>query len=242
MDQKNIKYRVYTNWAKFLGCNYSELLVPKVSVIQHSESLNGYNGFYCFNNGTSCMISAPVKYVGKLDKAVSGLTPNQAFDAELLGHSIGDQHKKIIGPAFQGYIDNTSVLQASSSSVVEYKTEQHRTLLKELRDSCSETDWQHSSIDEQKSPILLKILNKKIVAAGSWRKGESGFFSIGIISHPAHRGKGHAKSVVNALTKRGLSRGATMHYQTLESNTSSVAIAHSLGYERLGRTLAIRMS
>ena len=80
------------------------------------------------------------------------------------------------------------------------------------------------------------------MAAGSWRRGESGFLSVGIITHPAHRGKGHAKKVVNALTQRGLTNGATMHYQTLEFNTPSVAIAQSLGYKRLGRTIAIRLS
>ncbi|MFI8685805.1 GNAT family N-acetyltransferase [Rossellomorea sp. NPDC077527] len=242
MPQSTIKYRVYAYWADFLGCDYSELITPTVSVVQHSESLSGYNGIYCFNNGTSCLISAPAKYVAELHKAVSGHGPDQAFDAEWLVHSIGDQYERIIGPAFQGYVDSDSFLQASSESVVELKTEQHKMLLKELREACTEMEWQHSSIDEEKGPIFLRILNEKAVAAGSWRKGESGFLSVGIISHPTHRGKGHAKAVVNDLTKRGLSSGTMMHYQTLESNTSSVAIAQSLGYVRLGRTLAIRLS
>ncbi|MCA1054271.1 GNAT family N-acetyltransferase [Rossellomorea aquimaris] len=242
MTQKDLKYRVYANWAKFFGCDISELLTPTVCVREHSESLNGYNGIYCFNNGTSCIISAPGQFVTKVERAVSSLGPDQAFDAELLGHAIGDQHKKIIGPAFQGYTDRDRFLQASSSSVVDLKTDQHKTLLEQLRESCTEIEWQHSSIDEEKSPILLRVLNDKAVAAGSWREGESGILSIGIISHPAYRGKGHAKAVVNALTNRGITSGATMHYQTLESNSSSVAVAQSLGYERLGRTLAIRMS
>ncbi|MBN8191870.1 GNAT family N-acetyltransferase [Bacillus sp. NTK074B] len=242
MPQKNMKHRVDTHWAEFFGCDGTQMIAPTVSVIQHSDRLRGYNGIYCFNNGTSCIISSPVKYIRELDKAVNGLGPDQAFDSELLGHSIGDEHIKIIGPAFQGYVDSDSFIKQSSTSVVELQTEQQKTLLKELRESCTEIEWQHSSIDEEMSPILLRILNGKVVAAGSWRKGESGFLSIGIISHPAHRGQGHAKAIVSALTKRGVTTGATMHYQTLESNTPSVAIAQSLGYVRLGRTMAIRLS
>ncbi|WP_226673486.1 GNAT family N-acetyltransferase [Rossellomorea aquimaris] len=242
MPQKNMNDRVYAHWANLLGCDYSQLIAPTVSVVKHSEGLNGYNGIYFFNNRTSCIISAPPKYISELDKAVGGLEPDQAFNGDLLGHSIGDGHIKIIGPAFQGYVDSDSFLQASSPSVVVLETEHHKALLKELRESCTEIEWQHSSIDEERSPILLRILNGKAVAAGSWRKGESGFLSIGIISHPSYRGQGHAKTVVNALTKQGLTTGATMHYQTLESNTSSVAIAQSLGYVRLGRTMAIRLS
>ncbi|MCC5801178.1 GNAT family N-acetyltransferase [Rossellomorea vietnamensis] len=242
MVQKDMTYRVYANWAKFLGCDYSELLVPNVKVLHHSKSLDGYNGIYAFSNEISCIISTPPKYVSVLGKAVMNLRPDAVFDTEWLGQLLNGKHTKIIGPAFQGYVEDDSLLQASSSSVIEYKSEHHRTLLEELRESCSEIEWQHSSIDEQKSPILLQILNGKIVAAGSWRWGESGFLSVGIITQPAHRGKGHAKKVVNALTQRGLTSGATMHYQTLESNIPSVAIAKALGYKRLGRTIAIRLS
>ncbi|TMU85843.1 GNAT family N-acetyltransferase [Bacillus sp. BHET2] len=242
MVQKDMTYRVYANWAGFLGCDYSDLLVPNVRVLQHSKSLEGYNGIYAFSNEISCIISAPPKYVPLLGEGVRNLRPDVVFDAEWLGQSINGKYTKLIGPAFQEYLENDSLLQTSSSSVVEYKSEHHRTLLEELRDSCSEIEWQHSSIDEQKKPILLQILNGKVVAAGSWRRGESGFLSVGIITHPAHRGKGHGKKVVNALTKRGLTGGAIMHYQTLESNIPSVAIAQSLGYKRLGRTIAIRLS
>lgn len=242
MVQKDMIDRVYAHWTEFLGCDYSDLIVPNVKVLQHSKSLDGYNGIYTFSNGISCIISAPLKYVPVLGKAVRNLGPAVVFDAEWLSQSLDGKHANIIGPAFQGYIEDDSLLQTSSSSVIEYKSEHHRTLLEELRDSCSEIEWQHSSIDEEKSPILLQILHGKVVAAGSWIKGESGFLSVGIITHPAYRGKGHAKTIVNALTQRGLTSGATMHYQTLESNTPSVSIAQSLGYKCFGRTIAIRLS
>ncbi len=242
MVQKDMTYQVNAHWAKFLGCDYSDLLVPNVKVLQHSKSLDGYNGIYAFSNGISCIISASPKYVTVLGETVRNLRPDVVFDGEWLGQSINGNYTKIIGPAFQGYVENDSLLQAPPSSVIEYKSEHHRTFLEEFRDSCSEIEWKHSSIDEEKRPILLQILNGKVVAAGSWRKGESGFLSVGIITHPDHRGNGHGKKVVNALTQRGLTSGATMHYQTLESNTPSVAIAQSLGYKRLGRTIAIRLS
>lgn len=241
MVKEQTKLHVYAGWADRLGCTLTDLTYSNLIVRHHSENFEGYNGVYCFYNGTTCVISAPPKYVLRIEKTVKALHPKEAFDVDLIVQAIGIRQPKVIGPAYQGYVDTDTSLQPPSSTVVDLETDRHRVLLEELRNSCAEIEWEHSAIDEQRLPILLCMNGERAVSAGSWRRDSSGCLSIGIISHPAFRGKGHAKAVVSALTRRGLASGAIMHYQTLESNTPSVGIAQSLRYERLARTMAIRI-
>ena len=240
MDEET-RFKVYKDWAERFDCDISSMTMPNVIVREHSKSLKGYNGIYCFFNGTTNIISSPTKYTSYINRAISGRHPMETFDANFLVKSIDVGKYKVIGPAFQGYIDRASFLEASSLEVVELVTSNQLSLLYDLRKSCSETEWEHSSIEINRQPILARISDERIVAAGSWRVEESGFLSVGILSHPDYRGKGHAKAVVSALTRKGLEDGFTMHYQTLMSNGSSVAIAKSLGFEKLACTLAIRI-
>jgi hypothetical protein len=240
--QKETRFHVYKDWSERLGCDFSDMNIPNVIVRQHSKTLERYSGIYCFYNGTSCIISAPAIYVRGIDVAVRGSCPKEAFDANLLTKMIGSDNYQVIGPAFQGYNDLASFKESTPLAVVDIVTEQQRDLILDLRKSCSEVEWEQSDIDYNRQPIMARICDEKVVAAGSWRVEVSGFLSIGIISHPDYRGSGHAKAVVNALTSKGLKTGAIMHYQTLKSNTSSVAIAHSLGYQELACTLAIKLS
>ncbi|MEK5216950.1 GNAT family N-acetyltransferase [Psychrobacillus sp. FSL H8-0487] len=241
MVQEKTRHSVNRDWAERLGCKISDMTTPNLIVKQHSESLKEYHGIYCFYNGTTCVISAPPKYVSRINTALSECRPEEAFDVELLTDAIDSDNYQIIGPAFQGYVDASSFMEQKTHEVVELVTEHQLALLQELRLSCSETEWKHSDIDFQRRPIIARFCDEKIVTAGSWRVESSGIISVGIISHPNYRGNGHAKAVVSALTSKGLKTGATMHYQTLKSNTSSVAIAHSLGYKELAHTIAIRL-
>jgi predicted GNAT family acetyltransferase len=66
--------------------------------------------------------------------------------------------------------------------------------------------------------------------------------NVGIVTHPAQRGRGYARAVVSAMTAFGLARGAVLRYQTLQANAPAVAIARALGYQEYARTLAVRLA
>lgn len=241
MLQEKTRHSVYRDWAERFECKISDMTTPNLIVRQHSRSMKEYHGIYCFYNGTTCVISAPPSYVSRIKIAVNERRPEEVFDVELLTKSIGSDNYQVIGPTFQGYIDDGSFIEQKTHEVVELVTEHHLASLQDFRVSCSETEWEYSDIDFQRRPIIACFCDEKVVAAGSWRVERSGILSVGIISHPNYRGNGYAKAVVSTLTSKGLKTGATMHFQTLKSNTSSVAIAHSLGYKELVSTLAIRL-
>jgi RimJ/RimL family protein N-acetyltransferase len=65
---------------------------------------------------------------------------------------------------------------------------------------------------------------------------------VGILTHPAYRGRGYGTAVVSAMTTYGLTAGALVQYRALAANVASVAIAQALGFGRFGQTLAVRLT
>ena len=80
------------------------------------------------------------------------------------------------------------------------------------------------------------------MAAAEIGAGGDRLLHIGILTHPAYRGRGFGKAVVSAMTTYGLATGAVVQYRTLAGNLASVAIAHALGFQDFGQTLAVRLS
>lgn len=241
MVQEKTRQSIYRDWSERLGCKISDMSSSNIVVRQHAGALKEYHGIYCFYNGTTCIISAPSEYVSRINIAVSERQPEEAFDVELLTNSIDSENYQLVGPAYQGYIDDSSFMEQETHNIVELVTEHQLASLQDFRLACSQTEWEHSDIDLQRRPILARFCDKKIVAAGSWRVERSGTLSVGVISHPDYRGQGYGKEVVSALTSKGVKTGATVHFQTLKSNTSSVAIAKSLGFKELASTLSISL-
>jgi RimJ/RimL family protein N-acetyltransferase len=114
--------------------------------------------------------------------------------------------------------------------------------LHRLEMACDQTEWEHSTIVWGQSPVFGCLVGEEVAAAGTLRPWGEGILSVGIITHPAHRGKGYAHAVVSSMSAYGLAQGAVLRYQTLQANISAVAIAQALGYQEYGQTLAVRLT
>jgi predicted GNAT family acetyltransferase len=98
-----------------------------------------------------------------------------------------------------------------------------------------------SAIQLDHVPIFAVERAGELLAAASAPDDGSGVASVGVITHPAWRGRGYGAAVVSALTADRLAAGVILHYQTLRANTASVAIASALGYHDLATALGIRL-
>lgn len=80
-----------------------------------------------------------------------------------------------------------------------------------------------------------------LLAAASLTRDGARLVAVGVIAHPAARGRGYGRAMVSALTAWALAQGASVHYQTPRANVASVAIARALGYQDLASALAVRL-
>lgn len=64
--------------------------------------------------------------------------------------------------------------------------------------------------------------------------GDTRLADIGVVTLPAYRGQGRAKSVVHALARHALAEGYEPQYRCQLDNASSIALAGSAGFESIG--------
>jgi predicted GNAT family acetyltransferase len=84
-------------------------------------------------------------------------------------------------------------------------------------------------------------LGGELVAAGRLHDVREQVLSVGVLTHPDHRGHGYGSAVASAMTRYGIESGRIMLYRTLLSNRASVQIATSLGYPEYCTTLFARL-
>ena len=63
---------------------------------------------------------------------------------------------------------------------------------------------------------------------------------LGVITHPAGRGKGYGRAVVSAMTAHTVRAGKVPQVQTLQANLAAIALAEALGYEQVYSSIALR--
>jgi RimJ/RimL family protein N-acetyltransferase len=228
---------VDAHWAAHLNCAVEDLYSQRVIVTRHPRLVR-YPEALLFRRGATCIIAAPDKLVASLSKAKAQLKAEEGFDKGLLESLFGSGIEQVVGPAWIGYADEAILLRAESCGVRLLNPDEESPL-RDLAESCSPIEWEHSDIEFTRQPICCRFLNDQAVAAASYRICKHNLAHIGVISHPAYRGRGYGKAVVSGISEQGLSRGLVMQYRTLESNAASVAIARSLGFQLYAETIAV---
>jgi len=97
------------------------------------------------------------------------------------------------------------------------------------------------AIDPRRRRIFARFHGGEIAAATSWEEQAHGLLHVGVITHPAYRRRGHGLAVGSAITAHGLDRGGVLQWQTLLSNTGSLAIGRALGYQQRFETVSVRL-
>src|SRR5260221_5973905 len=230
---------VDAQWAATLGCVVEDLRRPGVQVAPHG-TLAGYRGAMLLRRGDACVVSVPLAMVGAVRRQIAGCTADEVFTVPSLTGLFGNAVERIVGPAWQGCADSSD-FQPLATRETRLLQPVDEWALHRLEMACDRTEWEHSTIVWGQPPVFGCFVGKEVIAAGTLRPWGEGGLSVGIITHPAHRGQKYARAVVSAMSAYGLAQGAILRYQTLQANVSAVAIAQTLGYQEYGQTLAARL-
>ncbi|MGG0186863.1 GNAT family N-acetyltransferase [Bacillus rhizoplanae] len=239
MTLKETTKAIYEYLGKELEVDCFSLHNGQLLIVEHSGELKRYKGAYLVRNEYWCVCSVPKAFLQMVQQRISMKPIDIVFERDFLQNLFGSYVDIIIGPTFLGYANKTDFYPVFTHQVSLIDEMQHDYLY-ELKEECSELEWERSDIELNRQPIMGCFVQNKLVAAGSWRD-KGGVLSIGILTHPQYRKQGFGKAIVSALTQYGLQCGGIMQYQTLESNTSSVSIASSLGYKRLLQSISVRL-
>jgi predicted GNAT family acetyltransferase len=120
-------------------------------------------------------------------------------------------------------------------------TPEDEAALRSLADACEVEAWERAGIAFDEPNVLGCFVDARLVAAARYRPAWGQTAHIGVVTHPAYRGRGYGRAVVSAATAQGLEAGFIVLYQTLVANAPSVALATGLGYQSYATHLAVRL-
>jgi GNAT superfamily N-acetyltransferase len=151
---------------------------------------------------------------------------------------LGDEVDQIIRPAFIGYADGAT-FRALAPNTARLLGAGDAARVAELRAECGAVEWEHGGSELGQSPAAGVYISERLVALAGYKVWGGGIAHISVITHPRYRGKGYAAAAVSALTATVLAQGLVPPYRTLESNATSMHVAHRLGFVRYGVSIAV---
>lgn len=147
---------------------------------------------------------------------------------------------RVVGPAFIGYLDEATFAgddQIESRLLDDSDAE----VIEALRAACEPLAWTEGG--PAGTVAALGVFRGSTLAAlSSYEIWSERIAHIGIVTHPAHRGRGLGTAAVRAMTRIALARKLVAQYRTLLANAPSMAIARRLGFERYATTVSISFS
>jgi GNAT superfamily N-acetyltransferase len=232
---------VDTYWAGLFGCPGSHFSSRDTLVVPHT-GLGDYPGVYFFARKDSLLVSTPPERLAELSPRLVGLRPAAIKDLPGLRERIGLATGEELGPLFIGYTDARTFVTPSPTEGVRLLTEADRPALEAMRAACSETDWEYGGCDFSERPVVGQFVGNSLTAVGSYAEWGGEIAHLSVITHPDYRKQGHGKGIVSAVTQEALRRAFVPQYRTRYANAPSLALATSLGFVELARSVAIKLA
>ncbi len=190
-------------------------------------------GFYAVAIGPACVVLAPPE----LHDAFAALSPAALVDPEVVTRAL-PARSALIGPALVAYASEVAQILPEPAQLADARA----PALVALRSSVSADEWRHANLDAASGAIFVARERGTAIAASGAETLLSEVAHIGVVTHPAHRKRGHGRRVVAACARAAEQAGRLAQYQTLAANLPALAVARSLGFEPLATTLAARWS
>jgi GNAT superfamily N-acetyltransferase len=226
-------------WAEFLGIQADDWQTPGVSYRAH-VGLSGYRGFWCFRRNDRVVVSAPARWVARLQALLAGWRPERLMEQSSLAEALGADFERSVGPAFQGCLEAERFVNRAGPPVRKLTLED-ADAVERFRTECGTADWGQSGLDEAQAWRHAYFEGTNVTAMAGYRAKRDDAGDPCILTHPTFRGGGRGAAVASAVVADALSNGKLMLYQTLESNEAAVRLALTLGYERYANHVAVRL-
>lgn len=231
--------RVAAYWSSRLGCEVAALQAPGVTLVGHAPALQRYRGAFMLRMGEAVVASVPHPYLEAVGAAARGA--DGIFSVAFARHTFGTAVEAVEGPSWLGYVD-AEAFRPPDSGTIRQLSERDVVPLWQLADACNATDWENSGISFEGTIGFGSFDGDTLVAASMLDRRGDGLMEVGVLTHPAHRGRGYARAVVSAAIRLGLQQCPLLQYRTLESNRASVGMARGLGFQQCASSIAVRLA
>jgi GNAT superfamily N-acetyltransferase len=230
--------KVDAYWASYFGIPDKDFTSPKTIVVPHS-TLAGYDGALVFRHDGTCIVSVPESVPDIERTKLRALKPAEAFDPKALAKVFVINSDKVAGPAWLGIADRADFKCSKSSARILGDSDEEA--VQKLAEGCGELAWKQSKLLQVRKPLFGLFSGKDLVAVSGYIVLGNILAYIGVITHPAHRGKGHAKAVVSSAVADAFSKGFVAQWRTPEANEGAVSLAKAMGFQHYASTYDVQL-
>lgn len=230
--------KVDAYWASYFGVSPADLAGNKTLVVTHA-ALDTYDGALAFRRGEACIVSVPASTPEIERTKLRAAKPAEAFDPKFLGRVFVINSDKVSGPAWLGIADPANFKPAKSEARVLGDADEDA--VQKMAEGCGELAWKQSKLLQVRKPLFGLFSGKDLAAVSGYVVMGNALAYIGVITHPAHRGKGHAKAVVSSAVADAFSKGLVAQWRTPQANEGAVALAKAMGFQPYASTYDVQL-
>ena len=190
--------------------------------------------------GAAPVVSLPVEMLERFGAAAAeaavGLVDDGRWQAVF-----GARTDAVVGPALVAYADAGTFRRPSTDADVRLLGEVDRPALDGLRGAVSAEEWDHGGSELGTLPVAARSRTGRWPRSPATRCWGGRIAHLGIVTHPAHRGRGLGAAAVALAAETALRAGLVAQHRTLASNAPSIDIARRLGFVGYATSLAVRL-
>lgn len=227
-------------WAGFLGVPRERLRPAEPLLVVHAE-LDDYAGMYAQSFGAAPIVSLPAAVIERYGRAAAAAAASGLADDERWRRVFGGALDVIVGPAEVRYADAGTLRSAPGDARARLLEEADESAVGALRRACSQTEWEHAGSPQGAQPMAGVFADGSLAAVAGYHVWDGRIAHIGVVAHPAHRGRGLGAAAVERVVRAALDAGLVPQYRTLASNAPSLRIADRLGFVPYAVSLAVRL-
>lgn len=226
-------------WAEGLGCDPRLLGEAGAHLVPGGAGLADFNGVYMARVGAAVLVYCPGWLRPRAGAVLASTPPAELFTTGTCARIADIDETLVLGPSWHGFTDAGHFLPAVPAAG--HRLDSDDPLLAGLRDACGEAEWAESGFADPDGVTYGIEERGRLVAAGNLTAFRGHPADVGLLTHPAARGRGLARQVAVRMIQDALPAAGVIRYRALVANSPSLAIAGALGFAGYGQNLMARL-
>jgi hypothetical protein len=230
---------VDASWAEDLGCPTELLFEPGVHLVTGGRTFLGYQAVYmaCFE--TSIIVYSPPECTALAKTVLASTTKDECFTPAAAALIAGSKKDNVLGPSRHAFIDFAHFRPDENPAGMRLDVD--NPTLVGLRALCGEDEWAEAGFGRADGVLYGLKSGDRLLAAGNMTMYRGHPADVGVITEPAHRGRGIARGLVTTMITDLLPTVGVVRYRALLTNLPSLAVADRLGFVSRGENLVVRL-
>jgi GNAT superfamily N-acetyltransferase len=241
MVELTTRERVDAFWSSTLGVDATGLHTPGTRVYPHPPQRELWPGIYvlAFDFDKAVCVFAPADLVSGVERAIADHDGETLLEVATWEAMLGDHLRSAYGPILHHYlVDGRSLVPIAQAAGARRLNPGDAAALSRLRASVTHAEWTETGFTGQPALLFGIFEDGELMACANLTPGPEAASDVGIVVHPAARGKGYAMKIVAVAARQAIVMHGIARFRALKQSPGTLAIAHRLGFQHYGTNLA----